>query len=197
MNTSKGKVIETLYRGFRFRSRLEARWAVFFDYLCIPFEYEKEGFDLPSGKYLPDFWLPEQQYWIEIKGQEATQKELDLCIELEDYTKHKAFVFDRGITNGKLDSTKTITIPEAQHYNDVSYMWCKCPDCGSLGIEFEGRSDRLPCKISYEDAVDNIKVEDRCPRHSANLDKGYTEDDKQLILAYVKAKSARFEHGAI
>jgi hypothetical protein len=25
------KAIETLYRGYRFRSRTEARWAVFFD----------------------------------------------------------------------------------------------------------------------------------------------------------------------
>jgi hypothetical protein len=53
------KVIETVYRGYRFRNRLEARWAVFFDALELPFEYEKEGFILDDGThYLPDFWLP-------------------------------------------------------------------------------------------------------------------------------------------
>lgn len=50
------KPIETEYNGYRFRSRLEARWAVFFDALGVRYEYEPEGFELPSGKlYLPDF----------------------------------------------------------------------------------------------------------------------------------------------
>lgn len=53
------KHIETCWRGYRFRSRLEARWAVFFDALQIKFEYEPEGFELSNGqRYLPDFWLP-------------------------------------------------------------------------------------------------------------------------------------------
>ena len=34
------KPIETIYKGYRFRSRLEARWAVFFDALGIEYEYE-------------------------------------------------------------------------------------------------------------------------------------------------------------
>ncbi len=51
--------IETRYRGYRFRSRLEARWAVFFDALKIKWEYEPQGFDLgKGGLYLPDFYLP-------------------------------------------------------------------------------------------------------------------------------------------
>ena len=50
------KPIETIYRGYRFRSRLEARWAVFFDSLGVKYEYEPEGFKLPDGSmYLPDF----------------------------------------------------------------------------------------------------------------------------------------------
>jgi hypothetical protein len=69
------KAIETVYNGYRFRSRLEARWAVFFDALGIKYEYEKEGFDLDGVQYLPDFWLPEQDCWVEIKGQEPTEEE--------------------------------------------------------------------------------------------------------------------------
>jgi hypothetical protein len=52
------KAIQTRYRGCKFRSRLEARYAVFFDALGIKWEYELEGYSLPSGAYLPDFWLP-------------------------------------------------------------------------------------------------------------------------------------------
>ncbi len=68
--TSEIKAIETKYKGYRFRSRLEARWAVFFDALEEPWEYEKEGFDLgEAGYYLPDFWLPRVNAWVEVKGQ--------------------------------------------------------------------------------------------------------------------------------
>lgn len=65
------KPIETQYKGYRFRSRLEARWAVFFDSLDVEWEYEKEGFDLGTERYLPDFWLPTQNVWIEIKGERS------------------------------------------------------------------------------------------------------------------------------
>jgi hypothetical protein len=63
------KAIETTYAGCRFRSRLEARWAVFFDHLGTPWEYEPEGVVTEDGtKYLPDFWLPEMRLWAEVKG---------------------------------------------------------------------------------------------------------------------------------
>ena len=53
------RAIETRYSGVRFRSRLEARYAVFFDRLRISWEYEPEGYVLSSGEcYIPDFWLP-------------------------------------------------------------------------------------------------------------------------------------------
>jgi len=35
--------IETRYRGYRFRCRLEARWAVFFDAAGVEWSYEDEG----------------------------------------------------------------------------------------------------------------------------------------------------------
>ena len=69
------KPIETIYKGYRFRSRLEARWAVFFDALGIEWEYEKEGYNLDGVRYLPDFWLPNQQCHVEIEGQEPTLEE--------------------------------------------------------------------------------------------------------------------------
>lgn len=71
------RVIETEYEGFRFRSRLEARWAVFFDVAGIEFQYEPEGLIVPATvvqgwtkskvRYLPDFYLPETDQWVEVK----------------------------------------------------------------------------------------------------------------------------------
>lgn len=54
------RAIETVWRGYRFRSRLEARWAVFFDALGVSWEYEPEGFETSAGWYLPDFRLTGQ-----------------------------------------------------------------------------------------------------------------------------------------
>jgi hypothetical protein len=59
--------IETIYKGYRFRSRLEARWAVFFDRCKEQWVYEHEGYRLPSGPYLPDFWFPQRRAFLEVK----------------------------------------------------------------------------------------------------------------------------------
>jgi hypothetical protein len=69
------KAIETEYAGCRFRSRLEARWAVFFDALDIEWMYESEGFETPAGRYLPDFYLPASKRWIEVKGGSFTKRD--------------------------------------------------------------------------------------------------------------------------
>ena len=68
---NKIKAIETQYKGYRFRSRLEARWAVFFETLGCRWEYEPEGFDLNGLYYLPDFkvvYPGGSTYWFEVKS---------------------------------------------------------------------------------------------------------------------------------
>ena len=70
------RAIETEYNGYRFRSRLEARWAVFFEEAEIPFEYEPEGFILKDGThYLPDFYLPWFKCFVEIKRMNLPNKD--------------------------------------------------------------------------------------------------------------------------
>ena len=69
------KPIETQYNGYRFRSRLEARWAVFFDSIGIRYEYEPEGFTGAYGeRYLPDFYLLDQDVYAEVKGSDEQLK---------------------------------------------------------------------------------------------------------------------------
>ena len=67
--------IKTEYDGYLFRSRLEARWAVFFNNIGLKYEYEKEGFNLDGLWYLPDFFLPDLNIWIEVKGKTPTKKD--------------------------------------------------------------------------------------------------------------------------
>lgn len=72
------KAIETYYNGYRFRSRLEARWAVFFDEAGLSYEYEPEGFHLDNGaQYLPDFYLPLYKCYVEVKHRDAFKIEYD------------------------------------------------------------------------------------------------------------------------
>jgi hypothetical protein len=89
------KVIETSYKGYRFRSRSEARWAVFFDALGYAWEYEPEGYDLggSQGYYLPDFrvWSGDSvglgvPQWIEVKGPAPTQREIELITAVSRMT---------------------------------------------------------------------------------------------------------------
>ncbi len=83
------KAIETCYKGYRFRSRLEARWAVYFDAEGLAWEYEKEGYNLgPAGLYLPDFWLPQVSMWAEVKPEAFSELELDKAWALYDHTNH-------------------------------------------------------------------------------------------------------------
>ena len=73
MNRGIG-AIETEYAGHLFRSRLEARWAVCFDRLKVEWQYEPQGYyvggmgDNAGRRYLPDFYLPRTQTWVEVKG---------------------------------------------------------------------------------------------------------------------------------
>jgi hypothetical protein len=55
--------IPTVYRGRTYRSRLEAKWAAFFDRLGWRHEYEP--FDL--GSWSPDFLLPDLDTLVEVK----------------------------------------------------------------------------------------------------------------------------------
>jgi hypothetical protein len=90
--------IQTRYKGYRFRSRLEARWAVYLDAVGWTWEYEPEGFNLgQAGMYLPDFLLRSDgreggpagapMLWIEVKAIAPTRAELDKAAALEAFTK--------------------------------------------------------------------------------------------------------------
>lgn len=96
------QAIQTVYKGYRFRSRLETRYAVFFDALNIKWEYEKEGYPLPDlGYYLPDFFLTDYKIWVEIKGQAPTEPELDKIFALFEITGFDSFIFNGLPEKGK------------------------------------------------------------------------------------------------
>ncbi len=164
------KPIETNYNGYRFRSRLEARWAVYFDAMGIEYEYEKEGYDLRVGYYLPDFWLPQVNMWAEVKGREFTMEERGKAINLAkvtgypilrliglpDYVTYLAWLPSLHETDYLLSNYHEYLLDEKRFYS---------------GTEFYGMKKNIMQVGVYELDGDSIK-------------KGV-----------VAAKSARFEYG--
>lgn len=95
--------IETRYKGYRFRSRVEARWAVYFDSLGIYWDYEVQGFDLTKapvagaielGAYLPDFWLNQVRMWAEVKAGAFSALEVQKCDALANLTGFPCLMLD-------------------------------------------------------------------------------------------------------
>ncbi len=88
------KAIETRYKGYKFRSRLEARYAVFFDSLGLEWTYEQEGFDMDGVCYLPDFFITERftfngdgkehkrHFFLEVKPSDSLHSPTSLPIYL-------------------------------------------------------------------------------------------------------------------
>ena len=203
---SEIRPIETRYKGYRFRSRLEARWAVFFDAMGVRFEYEKEGFHLPSGRlYLPDFWLPSLGCWAEIKpvpegfdGQPWMPKG-SLEEEFFRDTEHggagqPGFVI-YGTPGDPVEYSADSPYACAVAY-DSPYFWCLCPWCGKAGVEFDGRGARVCGYRAHfateEEAMRGFRYGEG---HRRADDKCYTLHEPTLVAALEIASSARFEHG--
>lgn len=87
--------IETFYGGCHFRSRLEARWAIYFDAWGISWVYEPEGYKLtPSLWYLPDFLLPQVDMFAEVKPQTFSEDQLSKCELLARGTQKEVLLLD-------------------------------------------------------------------------------------------------------
>lgn len=175
----KIKPIETIYKGCRFRSRLEARWAVFFDNLGIEWRYEAEGYQMANHWWLPDFWLPGLEVIVEIK---PTKEEADTF-------RDKIFTHDPlgcptySIPGLPIVAWGDIPDPDDLPLNHIAVPWddeyefCVCDLCGTVGIEYESRSGRINCG---------------CPDPG---DSRQRERHPRVLAAYAAARSARFEHG--
>lgn len=74
------EAIKIVYNGVNYRSKLEGKWAVYFDYLGVEYGYEVEdGFKTPVGVYCPDFFIYKTGWFIEVKAHPdlLTQTERD------------------------------------------------------------------------------------------------------------------------
>ena len=170
------KAIETEYRGYRFRSRLEARWAVFFDEAGIEWVYEPQGFDVNGRYYLPDFYLPQFGYF-EVKGVKDYDPSLYaefavglgtpifvVCSEIPDPESESGYITSFGLGEDEM----------AWGWDD---MFLQCSGCGKIVIQNEVYSG----------------IKGNCGDGKGNFCEGHRH--LPLYKALKAARGARWEHG--
>lgn len=182
------KAIETKYNGFKFRSRVEARWAVFFDNIKIPYEYEKEGYDLGGDYYLPDFWVPAWNTFIEIKGESPTEEEIKKAEKL-----HKASGKSVLLVAGQPwpHEYKILSFGYGEGYDealpDGDMQFMQCRRCENIFLVFMD-------KDGFQHAGMSIGHPNEDPKCGGCSDRQPMIHD-QIEKAFKEAREARFEHG--
>lgn len=206
--------VETRYKGYRFRSRLEARWAVFFDAMGWHWEYEPEGYDLgDDGWYLPDFRLHgcgRMAGLYEVKPILPSERE-----------KRIARAVDATILVGQpyIDERDSLAVPLICHY--IALVWEDGFDPQFADVdqwrvdgEWQGRhiNECRYCSHTWALAGPSAEEEDAytiagvgavlagtsftwgiCSCNDKDIDNTVLSD--RLRSAYIAARSARFEHG--
>lgn len=92
------EAIETKFNGIRYRSKNEAKWACFFWYSNIKFEYEIQSFSGWKGdKYRPDFYLSEYDKYVEVKSSYQAIHTEEMENKLESMIDYNASPISRGL----------------------------------------------------------------------------------------------------
>lgn len=159
--------IPTTFNGIIYRSRLEARYAVFFQKLGIPYEYEPEGFYVPTKcgnkAYLPDFLILGDCY-IEIK---PSSFDPDASDNLDYIEMLKSFAF------------------QLHHKGHIGLFIG--PPAPKPFIIFERWDDEI-LKREYSFNKQRLWI-DPC------YDQDWVGDCASMVIPSEMANSAKFEHG--
>lgn len=203
------QAIETIWAGDKFRSRLEARWAVFFNAAGIRYVYEPDGFYKLGDhgeQYLPDFYLPAYDIYAEVKGARPGIGE----------EAHRAI----NIMANKINRKVLLFLPDIPDATNCGVWWlpiyyyhplCGITGCRAAFLTQDGNGDHGPINLTTYFAVgcscilstSRPEMIEREIKAIADKDmKGNDEfpvrdvfDSDLLRNCFLKARQARFEHG--
>ena len=194
---SQFTAIQTEYNGYLFRSRLEARWAVFFDAMGIEYEYEPEGIVLSDGtQYLPDFYLPDFRCYFEVKRKSIKGTEEEKVVMAK-------------ISNGSRTDSWAGIICFGDPMDDDMYIFCQETDDGGGG-EYEDQvtigfhpETHEPFLFAYNDRRERCFFNhfgedmDFIPMLTTEYGTYKYKDfvNERVFRARKLARQARFEHG--
>lgn len=176
------KAIETIYpypNGDRFRSRLEARWAVFFSKLGIKYDYEIEGYNFNGIRYLPDFWLSDLNCFVEVKPTLLTPSEM---------LKAKSLYVGKGKKVVLLQGTRFEYNPEETHNCGLDSRYMKIGVIGSQPNFFWSTIEHVCLQRAINKAAKAIELGFADSFHIF-----YSPLDLELPIR--AARQARFEYG--
>ena len=168
------QAFRTFYNGILFRSRLEARWAIFFNACGIKWDYEPEGYQLGNGQgYLPDFLLHglvgriEGDLYVEVKGkmtQNDTEKIRAFVGVNSDGSPERPLlivgnIFSHGTNDGYIDRSLDMSyggdfLPFFNYLTvDGDYFGCV------LGVNKDGEAETFGDDCNYLWDCDKEKTE--------------------------------------
>lgn len=161
--------IPTIYRGIKFRSRLEARWATFLDAIGADWQYEPQGYTAGGVSYLPDFWLPEVAsrgvrggLFLEVKPCAPTEAE-----------QIKARMLALGSGRPVVIAARAPLLPDREHlleyvanergtWDDDGLHFAKCADCGQVNVGYFVRDRQCgTCQIGLSDPYEATLMQAR------------------------------------
>ena len=172
--------IETVYKGYRFRSRLEARWAVFLDAAGIEWEYEAEGYVVGGIRYLPDFWLPGFKAFLEAKPIEAEYQRAKPTMSALVKATGLRGIFAVGSPN-LIQRPKLIECSTDSDRGDtweINLRLYQCLFCDRLSLDYSPHCDCFPADVCFCDF--------------GNM---FDSPPPRVDHAFKEAQGARFEHG--
>jgi len=178
------KPIETVYKGYRFRSRLEARWAVFFDSFGMAYQYEMEGFKLENGTgYLPDFWLPKVNLLL---GADTR----DIYFEVKPKTDLEKTAVEKVVTfSGNIKGSIILCFGDPWIDTRVCYI------TGNPNDTYFVSDCKFAAWQDGETVIHGIAIE-KVLKELLGSNDVYKEvtQEKEVINAYQTARSTRFEY---
>jgi hypothetical protein len=189
LHMSDIKAIETEYKNYRFRSRAEARWAIFLDTLGLHWEYEKEGYDLDGIWYLPDFWVPHWNAFLEVKGSWPVLSEIEKAISLAQKSQCAVY-FLIGNPDPESHRVWRANKDGVMDSDNSRFRQCRrCPEIFLVFLDFE-KNEYAAAPIGHPDVADYMLEN---PTHEC-ADRFPLVRDR-IERAFQAACYARFEHG--
>lgn len=180
------KAIETVYAGHRFRSRLEARWAVFFDALGIKWLYEEQGYEFERGRYLPDFRLPDEDTFVEVKG-DGERLDLEFLADfLASGRTRSLLVLGQVSREAQLKTPTHMLLHKAHDIRPDRMGWTII----LTQVAFLYGSGPVICPLGISPSLPTIDTID--PLNPPAMP---VVAHARVHAAYQSARSARFEHG--
>lgn len=173
MNTAKPRKVGQ----YMYRSLLESRWAILFNKTGTNFRYELKSFKTDDGYYLPDFFLPDFNVWIEIKPYaEVKDIEYRKIQAVANQTNQICFIFcgfpkvDRNHSEPYfLDSSITIVRPNSERlksfpiniissiFDKYSPIWFDVEESYSE-VSVTTLDDSIECFLSDKKIIDRYKI---------------------------------------